>query len=182
MDAHQDWGGLSYSDITDGARWVVHQGIADPAHMCIVGWSYGGYAALLGAVRNADLYRCVVSIAGISDLSLLESQQSNFVNGAISREQIGTLRQKLKDDSPQRHAAAVAMPVLMIHGDMDSISNVQQSIAMDSELAHAHKKHELVVIKDGWHGLDLESERTKLLTTIERFLGENLGPGAPAVN
>ena len=182
MDAHQDWGGLSYSDITDGARWAIHQGIADPAHMCIVGWSYGGYAALLGAVRNADLYRCAVSVAGVSDLSLLEAQTSNFVNGAIVREQIGTLRQKLKDDSPQRHADSVNMPVLMIHGDMDSQSNVQQSVAMDYELTHAHKKHELVIIKDGWHALSLESERTKLLTTIERFLAENLGPGAPAGN
>jgi dipeptidyl aminopeptidase/acylaminoacyl peptidase len=182
MDAHQDWGGLSYSDITDGARWAVHQGIADPAHMCIVGWSYGGYAALLGAVRNSDLYRCVVSIAGVSDLSLLESQASNFVNGAIVREQIGTLRQKLKDDSPQRHADSVNMPVLLIHGDMDAQSNVEQSVAMDRELAHAHKKHELVVIKDGWHALSLEAERTKLLTTIERFLAENLGPGAQAGN
>ncbi len=182
MDAHQDWGGLSYSDITDGARWVVSQGIADPAHMCILGWSFGGYAALVGAVRNSDLYRCVVSIAGVSDLSLLEAQTSNFVNGAIVREQIGTQRQKLKDDSPQRHADSVNMPVLLIHGDMDSQSNVEQSVAMDRELTHAHKKHELVIIKDGWHALSLESERTKLLTTIERFLTENLGPGAPAGN
>ncbi len=120
MDAHQDWGGLTYSDITDGARWAIRQGIADPAHMCILGWSFGGYAALVGAVRNADLYRCAVSIAGVSDLSLLEDQQSNFANGAIAREQIGTLRQKLEDDSPQRHAADVAMPVLLIHGDLDS--------------------------------------------------------------
>jgi dipeptidyl aminopeptidase/acylaminoacyl peptidase len=181
MDAHQDWGGLTYSDITDGARWVLKQGIADPAHMCILGWSFGGYAALVGAVRNGDLYRCAVSIAGVSDLSLLESQMSAFANSGIAREQIGTLRQKLKDDSPQRHAADAAMPVLMIHGDMDAQSNVEQSIAMDDALAHAHKKHELVIIKGGRHSLSLESERITLLTTIERFLAENLGPGAPPV-
>ena len=180
MDAHQDWGGLTYSDITDGARWAVKEGIADPAHMCIVGWSFGGYAALVGAVRNGDLYRCAVSIAGVSDLSMLESQMANFTNSGIVREQIGTLHQKLKDDSPQRHAADAAMPVLMIHGDMDSQSNVEQSIAMDDALAHAHKKHELVIIKGGRHSLSLESERITLMTTLERFLGENLGPGAPA--
>lgn len=179
MAAHQDWGGLTYSDITDGARWAVKQGIADPAHMCILGWSFGGYAALVGAVRNGDLYRCAVSIAGISDLSLLESEMANFTNSGIAREQIGTLYQKLKDDSPQRHAADAAMPVLMIHGDMDSQSNVEQSIAMDDALAHAHKKHELVIIKGGRHSLTLESERITLFTTIERFLVENLGPGAP---
>ena len=181
MDAHQDWGGLTYSDISDGARWVIKQGIADPAHLCILGWSFGGYAALVGAVRNADLYRCAVSIAGVSDLSLLESQMANFANSGIAREQIGTLRQKLKDDSPQRHAADAAMPVLMIHGDMDAQSNVAQSIAMDDALARAHKKHELVIIRGGRHSLSLEAERITLLTTIERFLAENLGPGAPPV-
>ncbi len=179
MDAHQDWGGLTYSDVTDGARWAVKQGIADPARMCIVGWSFGGYAALVGAVRNGDLYRCAISIAGISDLSLLESQTWNFVNGAIAREQIGTLRQKLKDDSPRRHAAAATMPVLMIHGDMDAQSNIAQSLAMDSALEEAGKKHELIVIKGGRHSLTLDSERTTLLTAVERFLAQNLAPGAP---
>ncbi len=178
MDAHQDWGGLTYSDITDGARWAIKQGIADPAHMCIVGWSFGGYAALVGAVRNGDMFRCAISIAGISDLSLLESQMSNFVNGAIAHEQIGTLRQKLKDDSPRRHAAAVTMPVLLIHGDMDAQSNIEQSLAMDSALEHAGKKHELIIIKGGRHSLTLDSERTALLTAVERFLAENLGAGA----
>ena len=52
-DAHQDWGGLTYGDIIDGARWSIQRGIADPKRMCIVGWSFGGYSALLGAVRNA---------------------------------------------------------------------------------------------------------------------------------
>jgi dipeptidyl aminopeptidase/acylaminoacyl peptidase len=169
-DAHQDLAGTSYSDITDGARWAIHQGIADPAHMCILGWGYGGYEALLGAVRNGDLYHCAVSIAGFSDLSALPGPQAPA----------GAMRDKLKDDSPQRHANAVTMPVLMIHGDTDTQSKVDQSVDMDSELGHAHKKHELVVIKDGSHDLSLESERTTVLTSIEHFLNENLGPGAPA--
>jgi dipeptidyl aminopeptidase/acylaminoacyl peptidase len=69
--AHQDWGGLTYDDVTDGARWAIQQGIADPKRICIVGWSFGGYLALLGAQRNPDLFRCSVDIAGPSDLALL---------------------------------------------------------------------------------------------------------------
>jgi dipeptidyl aminopeptidase/acylaminoacyl peptidase len=73
----------------------------------VVGWSFGGYAALLGAVRNSDLFHCSVSIAGISDLSLLEQEANSHLNNAIAREQIGTDLAKLKADSPRRHADAV---------------------------------------------------------------------------
>jgi len=179
-DAHQDWGGLTYSDITDGARWAVKQGIADPARMCIIGWSFGGYAALLGATRNADLYKCSVSIAGVSDLSLLEAQEHNFVGGGVSREQIGTNRAKLKADSPRRHAADVEIPILMIHGDNDAQSNVEQSQAMDSALKRAGKLHQFILISGADHQMSRESDRTTLLTETENFLATYLGPGVVA--
>jgi dipeptidyl aminopeptidase/acylaminoacyl peptidase len=178
FDAHQDWGGLTYSDIADGARWAVHEGIADPKHLCIVGWSFGGYAALLGAVRDSDMFRCSVSIAGVSDLTLLEAQAWRFVNGEIARQQIGTDRAKLKADSPRNHASDVRIPVLMIHGDNDAQVNVEQSQAMDKALTRAAKPHEFILIEGADHQMSRESDRTTLLTAIERFLAANLGPGA----
>jgi dipeptidyl aminopeptidase/acylaminoacyl peptidase len=178
-DAHQDWGGLTYSDIVDGARWAVQQGIADPAHVCIVGWSFGGYAALLGATRNGDLFRCAVSIAGLSDLSLLEAQERRFIGGAIAREQIGTDSSKLRADSPRNHAASVAIPLLLIHGDNDAQANVDQSNAMDRALTRAGKAHEYILIKGADHQMSRESDRTTLLTAIEKFLSTNL-VGGPA--
>jgi dipeptidyl aminopeptidase/acylaminoacyl peptidase len=85
LAAHQDWGGLSYSDITDGARWAVETGLANPKQVCIVGWGFGGYAALLGAAREADLYRCAVSIGGIADLnSLLMSARHEYLQAPYS--------------------------------------------------------------------------------------------------
>lgn len=177
FDAHQDWGGLTYSDIADGARWAVREGIADPQHLAIVGWSFGGYAALLGAVRDSDLFRCSVSIAGVSDLSLLEAQASRFVGGEISRQQIGTNPEKLKADSPRNHADGVRIPVLMIHGDNDVQSNVEQSEAMDRALTKARKPHEFILINGADHQMSRESDRTTLLTAIERFLAANIGPG-----
>jgi dipeptidyl aminopeptidase/acylaminoacyl peptidase len=173
-DAHQDWGGLTYSDIVDAAHWAVKEGIADPSHMCIVGWSFGGYAALLGATRNGDLFRCAVSIAGVSDLKLLETQASFFIGGKIAREQIGTNSAKLEADSPRNHAADVAVPVLMIHGDNDAQVNVDQSEAMDRALTRAKKAHEYILIEGADHQMSRESDRTTLLTAIERFLATHL--------
>ena len=173
-DAHQDWGGLTYSDIADGARWAIKQGIADPNRIAIVGWSFGGYAALLGAVRDSSVFRCAVSIAGISDLSLLESQENNFIVGAIARQQIGTDSTKLKADSPRRHVADVGIPVLMIHGDADAQANVEQTRAMDRALTAAHKTHESIILEGADHQLSRESDRTAMLTALEKFLDRNI--------
>jgi dienelactone hydrolase len=174
-DAHQDWGGLTYSDVTDGARWAIRQGIADPKRMCIVGWSFGGYVALLSAVRNPDLYRCSISIAGVSDLSLLEQQEGSFVSGAIARQQIGTNSDKLRQDSARRHAAELGIPLLMIHGDRDSQVSVDQSDAMDSALREAGKHPEFIRISGATHQMSRESDRVTLLTAVEKFLSEHLG-------
>jgi dienelactone hydrolase len=177
-DAHQDWGGLTYSDVTDGARWAIKQGIADPKRMCIVGWDFGGYVALLGAVRNPDLYRCSISIAGISDLSLLEPQEGNLANGASVRQQLGTTSEKLRQDSARRHAAELSIPLLMIHGDRDAQAQVEQSDAMDSALKQAGKPHEFVRISGATHQMSRESDRVTLLSSVEKFLNEHIGPTA----
>jgi dipeptidyl aminopeptidase/acylaminoacyl peptidase len=181
-DAHQDWGGLTYSDIVDGAHWAVKEGIADPEHMCIVGWSFGGYAALLGATRDSKLYRCAVSIAGVSDLALLERQGSSFMGSAVSREQIGTNSAKLREDSPRRHAENVGVPILMVHGDLDPQVNLNESEAMARALKKAGKPYELIVLKGADHQIEREKDRAVLLTAVEKFLATNLGPGAVAAH
>jgi dipeptidyl aminopeptidase/acylaminoacyl peptidase len=174
-DAHQDWGGLTYSDITDGAKWAVDKGIADPNRLCIVGWSFGGYAALLGAVRNSDIYKCAASIAGVSDLQQLLAQRSHFDNYKVSRLQIGTDSEKIANDSPARHAADVRIPVLMIHGDMDAQANIKQSEVMASALKRAGKPYQFIKLKGATHQLGRESDRTTLLTELENFLQKNIG-------
>jgi dipeptidyl aminopeptidase/acylaminoacyl peptidase len=179
FDAHQDWGGLTYSDIVDGARWAVQQGITDPGRLCVVGWSFGGYAALLGAVRDGDLFHCSVSIAGISDLSVLESEARRYyLEGLLVRAQVGTDAAKLKADSPRNHADDVHIPVLMLHGDSDAQASVEQSKLMDHALTKAGKAHEFILIPGADHQMSRESDRTTMLTAIERFLATNLGPGA----
>jgi dipeptidyl aminopeptidase/acylaminoacyl peptidase len=175
MSAHQDWGGLTYDDIVDGTRWAIKQGIADPERICIAGWSFGGYAALLGAARNPDLFKCSASIAGVSDLIELENDERAFINGKIAREQIGTDREKLKRDSPRRQADAVGMPVLLIHGDMDYQVRFEHSSNMASALKRAKKEVRLVKIEEADHQMSRTSQRVTLLTELERFLKEKLG-------
>jgi dipeptidyl aminopeptidase/acylaminoacyl peptidase len=175
--AHQDWGGLTYSDITDGAQWAIQEGIADPKRVCIVGWSFGGYAALLGAVRNPDLYRCSASIAGVSDLKELLREASYFSNRAFVRAQIGSLKEKLVEDSPLRHASKINMPVFLIHGDRDLQVDVDHSRQMAAALKSARKPHQAIFLKDATHQLSRQSDRITLLTELEKFLLQHLGPG-----
>ena len=102
---HQAWGTIMHDDITAGAHWLVSQGIADPARMCIVGWSYGGYAALTAAVKEPQLYRCAVSIAGVSDMSQLARDDDQFYGGREAvRESTGSDKAQLAAQSPVLHA------------------------------------------------------------------------------
>jgi acetyl esterase/lipase len=173
--AHQDWGGVTYNDVVDGARWAVAQGIADPARVCVVGWSFGGYVALLGAQRNADVFHCAVDIAGPSDLSLLETETQHFLNGGkVAERQIGTDPEKLKRDSPRRHAAEFNVPVLILQGTLDAQVPYEQSADMDSALTHANKPHRFVRVEEADHAFTGETQRAILLHEIDGFLGEHL--------
>jgi dipeptidyl aminopeptidase/acylaminoacyl peptidase len=182
--AHQDWGGLTYDDIIDGVHWAIKSGLADPARISIVGWGFGGYSALLGAVRDSDLFRCAVSIGGISDLGLLLQQERHYYSSEIAREQIGTQQAKLEADSPRRHAADIKVPVLMFHGDLDTRVAVDQSKAMAATLKAANKPFRYVEIKGADERINDPHDRALMLRGIEEFLAANMGsanapPAAP---
>lgn len=176
--AHQDWGGLTYDDVVDGGRWAVEQGIADPARICIVGWSFGGYLALLGAQRNADLFRCAVSIAGISDLDLYIDEGHQWMSPEITEQQIGRDPVKLRRDSPRQHAAEFSVPVLIVHGDRDAQVPYEQSAAMQAALKHAAKSSRFITLPYADHQLSEEADRVILLREIESFLAAYIGPPA----
>lgn len=173
--AHQDWGGLTYSDITDGTRWAVAKGIADPKRICIVGASFGGYAALLAATRDSDLYRCAVSISGVSDLPEMLVDERRFTNSKIARRQVGTDSAKLKEDSPRRHVGKVSIPVLMIHGDHDYTVTFDQTKMMASALKSAGKQYKVVKIEGADHYYSEDSDMRTLYTELDAFLRANLG-------
>src|SRR5262245_59959691 len=161
-------------DITAATRWAIAEGIADPANTCIVGWSYGGYAALMSAVREPSLYRCAVSIAGVADLRALAREDSRFYGGRkIVENSLGDDVAELKAGSPLRAVDKIQVPVLLVHGDNDIQVSVDHSKRMAKALDRENKKYELVVIKDGNHSLSRYEWRETLLTKLDGFLSKN---------
>ena len=169
----QGWGTVMHDDITAASRWLIAEGIADPRRLCIVGWSYGGYAALIGAVNEPDLYRCAVSVAGVSDLKAIASEDSRFYGGhAAARHSTGT--QDLESQSPRRRAAEIKAPVLLVHGHADVSVVVDHSEKMASALKRAGKPHELLVIRNGDHSLRTPAMRQTLYERLVAFLAATL--------
>ena len=170
----RNWGTVMVDDVTSATKWAIAEGIADPARTCIVGWSFGGYAALMSAVRESDLYRCVVSIAGVADLRALAREQHMFYGGRQAADYtIGDDSAELKAGSPTRSAAKIKAPVLLIHGDNDVQVNIEHSKRMARVLKDEKKKVEIVLIKDGNHSLSRYEWRETLYTNLEKFLAAN---------
>ncbi len=176
LDANQDWAGLTYSDIQDATRWAVSEGIADPKRICIMGWGFGGYEALLSAARNTDTYRCAVSIGGIVDPEM-QRQILMATGNTEARKEIGTDREKLERDSPLKNAQKINIPVLLVHGTKDWQVQVDHTDAMSDALEKYKKPHKAVLIKNANHDLERRSDRLTLLREVEDFLTQNLGAG-----
>jgi dipeptidyl aminopeptidase/acylaminoacyl peptidase len=176
LDAgHQAWGTVMHDDITAGARWVIDQGIADPARMCIVGWSYGGYAALTGVEKEPQLYKCAVSIAGVTSLGHMIRDDDRFYGGReAASDSAGTDRKTLKEESPVEHAERIKVPVLLVHGSDDYTVLVDHSKAMAKALTRSGVPNELVIIKQGEHSLLRNDMRITLYNKLVAFLAANL--------
>lgn len=171
------WGLEMQDDITDGAMWLVDQGIADPQRMCIVGASYGGYAALMGAVKTPDLFQCAVSFAGVSDLKLLLRRSFWFRNRELVGAQIGdTWRDKdrLNATSPLEQVDRIRIPVLIAHGNKDRVVDIKHSNKMAKALMSNGKVFEYLELEDGDHRLSLQRNRTILFERMASFLETHL--------
>lgn len=176
---YRDWQS-TVDDLTDGARYLVEQGVADPRRMCVLGWGYGGYAALLSAIEEPGLYRCAVSIAGVSDLPTLVDDRRRVIGWQTERDYIGTNAETLRVGSPARRAAEFSVPVLLFHGDEDILIEVQQSEKMAESLRDAKKKVEFVEYEEVDHSIERSQLRIDMLERIGDFLDRNTGPVVPA--
>ena len=123
-----------------------------------------------------QLYKCAVSIAGVSDVSKLPSDRITWYGGKLATEDMtGTDTVLLAAESPVLHADQIKVPVLLVHGEDDSTVMPEHSKAMARALERAGVKHELVVIPGGEHSLLEPSMRLTLYTKLAEFLGANLG-------
>lgn len=180
----RQWGKRMQDDVSDSVAWAVKQGLSDPKRVCIVGASYGGYAALAGATMTPDLYRCVVAVAGVSDLPRMISQEKDDAGASKSSsvnywvEHMGADdRAAIEAASPRRLVNRVKAPILLIHGRDDTVVRFEQSAGMASALKSAGKPVKLVELRGEDHGLSKTATRQQMLTELEAFLKEHLGPG-----
>ncbi len=168
------WGTVMVDDINASTRWAIEKGIADPARICVVGWSFGGYAALMASVRAPELYRCVGSIAGVSDLRALRRQEWRFYGGAKSADEfLGTTTEELDVGSPIKSASKIRAPVLLVHGESDVSVDIDQSRRMARAL-DSERLDEFVIIEDGDHSLIRSAWRKTLYEKLDAFLKKNL--------
>lgn len=180
---YRQWGRKMQDDITDGAKALTAMGWADPERTCIFGWSYGGYAALSGGALTPDLYKCVISIAGVSDLRNMlgwwkRERGADSTSYAYWTTIIGDPDKDgdaIDAVSPYRLAANFKAPVLLIHGTDDLIVPDRQSELMEQALKAANKPVTYLRIGRDDHSLVATDSRNQALTAIAAFLKQHIG-------
>lgn len=165
---------LAVGDVNDGGKWLVSQGIAVPDKLAIVGWSYGGYAALQSPVLDPTLFKAIVAVAPVTDLEMLREESRNYTNFNIVSAFIGA-GPHVREGSPAQNVDKIKAPVLMFHGDKDLNVGIGESRAMDARLKSAGKPTELVVYPGLDHQLDDSPARTDMLRKSDAFLRKHLG-------
>ena len=175
---YEQWGGKMQDDLIDGVLALAGQGVADASRVCIVGASYGGYAALYGATVYPSVYRCGVSVNGVSDLALLIGSKSRafgkdtaLVNALETM--MGDPREKpeaYRLASPVFRVTRQASPILLIHGEEDTTVPIQQSRTMQRALKANGFTGDLVVLKDDDHHLSSTASRQLMLDSLFAFL------------
>jgi dipeptidyl aminopeptidase/acylaminoacyl peptidase len=179
-----EWGRKMQTDLSDGVRYLAHQGIVDPKRVCIVGASYGGYAALAGVTIESGVYRCAVSVAGISDLRRFRKwtvQNELSISQRYWDRFIGISDKNdpaIAGISPIDHVSSVTAPILLIHGKDDTVVPYEQSDVMLSALKRAGKSVELVTMKHEDHWLSHSETRLQMLQASVEFLKANNPPDA----
>jgi dipeptidyl aminopeptidase/acylaminoacyl peptidase len=180
-------GGRMQTDLSDGVADLVRTGVADPARVAIVGASYGGYAALAGVTLQSGLYRCAVSVAGVSDWAQFVRDSALAAGGSTRTRSVRYWRQvlrvadekdpKLMGISPRLQASRASAPILLIHGADDTVVKIAHSTKMEEALRMAGKPVEMLTLKGEDHWLSSEETRVEMLTASSRFLKTCNPPG-----
>ena len=164
------WGLAMQDDLDDAVAWAARTGLADPARVCIVGASYGGYAALRAASRGGSVYRYAVSYAGVSDLGAIIRYDRGFLNAGSRRDWLREQAPDFRAVSPINDAASFSIPTLMMHGKKDRNVPVRQSREMAEKLERAGKVFTYIEQPEGDHHFTREADRLQFLNELEAFL------------
>jgi dipeptidyl aminopeptidase/acylaminoacyl peptidase len=169
----QNWR-TSIGDVAAAAKYLVSQGIADPNRMAIVGWSYGGYAALQSVVTDPSLYKAAIAIAPVTDFAMTKKDADNYTNRDLVKRIIGS-GPHVTEGSPLQNANRIKVPVLLVHGDMDANVNIRQSQAMLGALRKAGTPVDMLTFSGLDHQLDDSEARIQMLTKVGELLDRTIG-------
>lgn len=180
---YREWGGLMQTDVEDGLAHLVAEGYVDPARGCIMGFSYGGYATMQGAVATPDSYRCALAGGGVYDLFEMQ-RWSRAVRGKNSSTfeywttQLGDPNDNYDDliaRSPGRNLDKLKVPVFLFHGKRDNIVPIEQADMLQNRLRSAGADFEYVVMRKAGHqfGAPRTEEPREIREDILRFLAKH---------
>ena len=177
----KQWGLAMQDDLDDGLAWMIEQGYTDANKACMVGGSYGGYAALVAAFKSTDKYQCAVSFAGVSDLdALVDRWRYAFrLTSAARRVQSGVLRDR---HSPIKQVKAIGIPLLIVHGDVDERVPISHSRSLVTALKKSKKPHTYIELANGDHHLSLKSHRKTFLAALQTFLADHIGESSSSAD
>lgn len=182
---YRQWGLAMQDDVTAGVKAMIARGVADPARICIYGASYGGYAALWGLIKTPELYRCGVSLSGVTDIGERFSDWSDTNSSEIGRESMrfavgdmNTMAAQFDAVSPEKHAAQIRVPVLLAHGTDDLRVPIGHSKRMASALNAAHGTVETHWYEREGHGLRTIAHIRDFEAALLDFLDRNIGPAS----
>ena len=176
------WGREMQDDLTDAVKWAIGAGVADRNRICIYGASYGGYAALTGAFREPELFKCAVGMAGVYDLPLLFEKgdiQQMARDVAYLRAAVGTDMNELKSRSPAYNAEKIRIPVMLIHGKDDERAPFEHAQRMRAALQKAGNPPEWITETGEAHGIRNEAGRAEVYEKMLAFFARHIGNAAP---
>lgn len=181
-----EWGRKMQSDLSDGVEYLAKAGVVDPDRVCIVGSSYGGYAALAGMTIDQGVYRCAVAVSGVSDLTAFLAEErrhggrARFNSGMRYWQRFMGVTSdtdpSLAERSPAQLASRIDGPVLLIHGRQDTVVPFAQSEIMERAMRSAGKDVELVALDGEDHHMSFPSTRLRMLVETIEFLEEHNPP------
>ncbi len=171
---YKEWGRKMLEDINDGAKWAVELGYADPDNMCIMGGSYGGYAALQAVVKDPGLYKCSISFAPITDLSDFMVDRRLYTDYRIYENYVVSDDWSFEEASPSENIDKYNIPILLAHGVVDRSVQVDQSRKFYQAMNDEGKEIKYIEFEYGNHFLSNEEYRIQFLTEVEQFLAKHL--------
>lgn len=181
----KQWGLGMQDDLADALQWAVKEGHADPQRVCIAGASYGGYATLMGLIKQHELFRCGINWVGVSDINLMYSiswsdsseEQQRYGMPALIGDPVQDAAQ-LKATSPLERAAEVRRPLLMAYGAMDRRVPIKHGTAFRDAVMKTNKDVEWIAYPHEGHGwFELETN-VDFWTRVEKFLDRHIGAAA----